>query len=454
MLAIVFSRKSKTRLLVWSVLGLCLAVVLLGFARFVCARPLTLTLVGAPIPGNGPYGQAVAKTTGGTYAIIGDHDGNLLRTFRLDPGTGTLSPIGSVPLENGPSAVAVSRDNRHVVATTLRGNNVNPFRLDPATGLLSPIGSVPSGGSGSVDVDVSDDNFVVVANKDSDNLGVLRLDPFTGGLSPVENISVGDAPNTMKITGPHVVVGHENSNDVHLYQFDQFEGLRKLDVKLIGRVTSLAVYDDVAVAATAGGNLHSFRIASQQLNHLWSVNLGFGISDITFSDDKTLFATGGVPNRLAAYEFNPNGLQLAGTLFLAAPPTSSTVATAQGSGQITYAIVNQYQGNQTYVIAARLSEFDFCLQDDENGDVLRFNSQTGEYEFRRCADGSTLTGRGKISRVGPTLNLEAGPWVSASVTNSPFYGPPWGSAKVSKHLFGTEFFINDRNLNDNTCACP
>ena len=40
-----------------------------------------------------------------------------------------------------------------------------------------------------------------------------------------------------------------------------------------------------------------------------------------------------------------------------------------------------------------------CLKDDATGDVVQFNTQTGDYSFTRCSSGLTLSGKGKVKVV-------------------------------------------------------
>lgn len=108
------------------------------------------------------------------------------------------------------------------------------FRIDPNSGTLSPVGAVPTGGNGPVNLDITSDGYVVIANKDSDNLGVVSIDRNTGTLSPIGAVPVGDAPNDVKVSGSHVVVGHSISTDVHLLWLDQFGALYPLDME-VGR---------------------------------------------------------------------------------------------------------------------------------------------------------------------------------------------------------------------------
>lgn len=319
-------------------------------------HPLTLTQNGAPIPGPGPVGIAVADTNGGgTYAVIADFSGNQVRSFRIDRSTGALSPVGAVPLANGPAAVAVAPGGRYALVTTLRGNDVTSYSIDRSTGALTPIGAVPTGGSGPVNLDVTSDGYAVIANKDSDSLGVVRIDRSTGALSPVGAVTVGNAPNDIKLIGRQVVVGHALSNDVHLLHLDQFGALYPLDVRSVGasRVTAISTIGPIAVAGTFAGEVHAFFVAGGQLRPLGSAATGGDITDITISDRGTLFVAGGIPGRVSAFELDHRlRLREVGTLPFPGVLTSRTMATVRGRGQTTYVISNELQGNQTVVISA------------------------------------------------------------------------------------------------------
>src|SRR5262249_59407567 len=43
--------------------------------------------------------------------------------------------------------------------------------------------------------------------------------------------------------------------------------------------------------------------------------------------------------------------------------------------------------------------FDTCLKDNTSGNLLQWNSTTGQYQFTRCADNFTLSGTGTVSLV-------------------------------------------------------
>src|SRR5262249_38080913 len=66
---------------------------------------------------------------------------------------------------------------------------------------------------------------------------------------------------------------------------------------------------------------------------------------------------------------------------------------------------NNNSGSYSVSICTTLSS-DLCLQDDHNGNVLRFNPATGEYLFNACkAAGFTVGGRGVITFNGCMVEL-------------------------------------------------
>jgi hypothetical protein len=63
-----------------------------------------------------------------------------------------------------------------------------------------------------------------------------------------------------------------------------------------------------------------------------------------------------------------------------------------------YIIANDNDGaGETQIFRFPNTRYDICLEDDDSGDLLRFNSATGEYIFARYGSGAfTLTSRGSI----------------------------------------------------------
>jgi DNA-binding beta-propeller fold protein YncE len=335
-----------------------LSIVLAVLASSAEAAPLTLSPVGVPIPGQAPVGIATRTFGRNTYVAIADYEGNQLRHTRLDKTTGTLSPVGAVPIPNKPSAVASAHKGPFLLVTTEDGDDVTSVRIDPATGLLTLVGSsVTSGGADPVNLDVDKRGHAVIANKASSTLGVVRIDPKTGLLSLVgAPIPVGAGPNDVKVKGKHVVVGTAVSNEVHLLRLDKRTGsLAPVDVKSVGasRVTGVTIKGNLVIAATFAGDVHAFEIGSKGLKPLGAHPSGGDITDVAFAPNGWLFVAGGLPGRLAAFTFHKKrGLEDASTLDLT-PFTSRTIATVKGKKGATFVIENEFQGDQTIVVSAQ-----------------------------------------------------------------------------------------------------
>jgi hypothetical protein len=97
--------------------------------------------------------------------------------------------------------------------------------------------------------------------------------------------------------------------------------------------------------------------------------------------------------------------------------------------------------------------FNICLQDDRSGDILRFNSSSGDYQFLRCgADGFTLIGRGALRGDGCVLRLTDSR-VNVEFNHCPIAPLDRGHATVRVTPLGPIFIINDRDASNSNRAC-
>jgi|GEM_PF-560712 len=95
---------------------------------------------------------------------------------------------------------------------------------------------------------------------------------------------------------------------------------------------------------------------------------------------------------------------------------------------------------------------DVCLQDDSSGNILKFNSPTGVYQFTVC-NGVTLSGTGIVTIHGGVITLQdyaSDHRVLASVDTT----VKKGTAAIQLFSPATTFTIADRNIENNSCACP
>ncbi|MDQ3011187.1 MAG: alpha/beta hydrolase domain-containing protein [Acidobacteriota bacterium] len=96
-------------------------------------------------------------------------------------------------------------------------------------------------------------------------------------------------------------------------------------------------------------------------------------------------------------------------------------------------------------------EFDVCLQDDRTGASLSFNSATGGYFFASCSAGFTLTGRGRVQRVGCEVRLSDSR-ISATLDRCLIAPHNRGRAMIRRTPVGTAFLIEDSDTANNNCA--
>ncbi len=99
----------------------------------------------------------------------------------------------------------------------------------------------------------------------------------------------------------------------------------------------------------------------------------------------------------------------------------------------------------------RVSQFDLCLQDESNGNILLVNSITGSYQFTNCR-GLTISGTGAITVRGCLVTLQVnGPDRRVLARIDTCAKNATTSIQVLSQ--GMTFSIIDRNTSNNTCTC-
>jgi uncharacterized repeat protein (TIGR01451 family) len=112
--------------------------------------------------------------------------------------------------------------------------------------------------------------------------------------------------------------------------------------------------------------------------------------------------------------------------------------------------------NSSTVTTTLDNGFDICLQDDTTGDVFRFNSATGEYQFFNCRKGISLTGRGVLTKDFCKIELrDSGPDPKRPDRSIVVLANPCTrGANASVTFSGQTVRIADSNIANNTCTCP
>jgi len=129
------------------------------------------------------------------------------------------------------------------------------------------------------------------------------------------------------------------------------------------------------------------------------------------------------------------------------PPSGSCFA--RGTTTVTCTVTDA--GGNTASCSFRVTVFDLCIQDDSNPTtVVLVNTLTGDYRF--CCNGTTFTGRGKITIRGSTYTLDHSA-ADRRVLVTDDEGVHRATASLQVPPGTTRCTINDRDTRNNTCQC-
>jgi len=94
--------------------------------------------------------------------------------------------------------------------------------------------------------------------------------------------------------------------------------------------------------------------------------------------------------------------------------------------------------------------YDTCLQDDSSGYSMQVNTTTGDYKFKRCDTGLTVTGLGTLTVQGSTYSLQDNPSDRRVVANWTAGGA--GTASLQLPPGTTVITISDHDITNNNCG--
>lgn len=446
-----------------------------------------------PISGNSGRVQALALqpdgkiVAAGTAFPSGGFPGTHIALARYNP-NGTLDPtfgsggkvtthfdFGGFQEIDRAFAVAIQPDGKIVTA----GERVIAVEID-----FSDIELVRYNPDGSLDTTFGDGGQVITHINFSGNLAVARglvIQP-DGRL-----VAAGYFANTLAKEAPFsdfalVRYNPDGSLDPTFgdggHVLTDFSGNNDLATSVILQPDGKIV---ASGAASDSSSAPAFGIARYHTNG--SLDPGFG------AGGKTLSSLGGLNVASAASALQADGkLILAGPFFGFPffPNIGFVIARFNSNGSLDPGfgaggrVVTEFPGIGSYAAAVAIqadskvvaagttfnadfqgdfalarydgTSFDVCMQDDSNGNLLRFNSQTGDYQFFDCRKGLTLTGRGSVrlrfckidfsaSRPDRSITALANPCTKA------------GSASVKLLPSGRVLTISDSDMTNNSCAC-
>jgi 6-phosphogluconolactonase len=92
-----------------------------------------------------PAAADLHVTPDGRFLYASERRSSTLAGFRIAAGDGTLSPLGSVPTEEGPRGFAIDASSRYVLAVGQRSHAMSAYRIDAERGTLTLLARYPVG---------------------------------------------------------------------------------------------------------------------------------------------------------------------------------------------------------------------------------------------------------------------------------------------------------------------
>jgi 6-phosphogluconolactonase len=84
-------------------------------------------------------------TPDGKFAYASERASSTLAAFRIDPTTGTLTSVGSVPTEKQPRGFAIDSSGRYLLAVGQLSHAMSTYRIDQESGTLTKLKEHPMG---------------------------------------------------------------------------------------------------------------------------------------------------------------------------------------------------------------------------------------------------------------------------------------------------------------------
>lgn len=139
-------------------------------------------------PGGGA--RHLAFHPNGRFAYVNHEMGDAVTAFAWDADLGTLTPLGTVSTlpagftgDSTTAEVLVHPSGRFLYVSNRGHDSLAIFRIDPESGTLTPIGHEPTQGKTPRGFAIDPTGrYLIVANQESDNLVVFRIDAETGKL--------------------------------------------------------------------------------------------------------------------------------------------------------------------------------------------------------------------------------------------------------------------------------
>ena len=112
-----------------------------------------------------------------SYLYAADEGHGLLRSFKIDPTSGDLSPISKTKTDSGPVYLAIDKDNSSLLAAQFNSGKTQRFPLH-ADGTFGNVSStLETGGESHASYVTPDGKYLLVPSRATDKVSVFQLTP-------------------------------------------------------------------------------------------------------------------------------------------------------------------------------------------------------------------------------------------------------------------------------------
>lgn len=186
---------------------------------------------------NGPHAHAVAVSPDNRFVLAVDLGLDRIFSYRLDPAAKGLAPapaFAAVTPGSGPRHLAFRPDGRFAYVLNEMQSSVTAFRYNPARGTLGELqrlSTLPEGFAGEssgAEIDVHPNGkFVYASNRGHDSIASFRIDAANGTLTAgARTPTQGRTPRGFAIdpSGRFLLAGNQNSGTLVVFRIDPATG--------------------------------------------------------------------------------------------------------------------------------------------------------------------------------------------------------------------------------------
>jgi len=183
-----------------------------------------------------PHAHSINASPDGRFAHAADLGTDRIHRYAIDSATGALAPAGETALApgSGPRHFAFRPDGKFAYVINELLLNVTAFRVDPDTGTLTEIQTIPTLPEGTPPVGSTAEvvchptgRFLYGSNRGHDSIVVYTIDGPFGKLTRVENEPLrGKVPRNFAITpdGHWLLAAGQESGTVEVLRIDPETG--------------------------------------------------------------------------------------------------------------------------------------------------------------------------------------------------------------------------------------